>query len=424
MKIDKKLFLGIVCSVIGGFVGSLPWFLAFAFGNVMVGILSMFIALGSYYGFKLTKNKIDKTFPKVVYLSTIVVVTISLIFIMPITRQVLNGYSISFEWLLKMLKNWNSLSSFLFNYIVSIGMALIGAISVVVTVNKKEYEKEKYGENKLKDIFSYKSVTAEELQKLKDTFNKNNAMAKETAIEREKIVSDLSENMVEARAIQIFNLICDQQIIRKYKGKYYFSEKAQNDQLYRNSKTLIISLIASAVIIVLMIAFMLWINNNKGNSDLENQSEQTKTIVEIRENEHVIGNTGIKFVPKDGLMLLTKSEKEKYKNVVGYEFIAMNENHHKTISCILYDVSKTESDLSAKDYLERVFAENKRSDITETSIADVVFEKVTLKQDEIQEGYILDCYIAKIGEKFLCFNYWHLKDEQGDFSNMLEKIEC
>ena len=81
MKIDKKLFLEIVCSIIGGFVGALPWFLAFTFGNVMVGILSMFIALGSYYGFKITKNKIDKTFPKVVYLSTIVVVTISLIFI-------------------------------------------------------------------------------------------------------------------------------------------------------------------------------------------------------------------------------------------------------------------------------------------------------------------------------------------------------
>lgn len=423
MKIEKNVLLGGIGSILGGFVGALPWLLAYAFGNVMVGLLSMFIALGSYYGFKLTKNKIDKRFPKAVYVSTIIVVTVSLLLIMPITSQLLHGYSISFAWFTEMFKNWNLFSGFLFNYIVSIGMAFIGAIGVVATVNKKEYEKKTYGETKLKDIFGYKSVSAEELQKIKDTFNKNNAMTKENAIEKEKIIAELSENMVEARAIQIFNLICDQQIIRKYKGKYYFSEKAQNDEFYRNSKILMISLIASTVVIAVMVGFMIMLNSRNQDNTKNNANEQPKTIVEIRENEHIIGNTGIKFIPKEGLMILTDSEKGKYKDIIEYEFIAMNQNHTKMLYCMVDDGSSIEGDLSAKEYLQQAFTEEYRTDITDITVADLEFQKTSLKMEETKELYTVDCYITKIDGKFLCFNYWYPKTEQDDFSSMFEKVD-
>jgi len=421
MKQNKNNLFGILGSILGAFVGALPWLLAYALGNVIIGLLSIFIAIGSYMGYKITKNEINKNFSKLVFFSTILTVTISFLVIMPIIRQAVNGFNISFEWIPNTLKNWNLLSAFLFDYIVSIGIALIGAIAVITTVTKKQQETNETGDINPSQLFSYQSVSPEEIQKIKDAFGNKNAMSKENAVQREEIISELSKTMIEARAIQVFNLIKDQQIIRKYKGKFYFSERAQNDQLYRNAKLLTITLIASTFVIAIIVIFTI-IGNNKKLQD-NGTNSKTETIVEIRENSHIIKNTNIKFTPKDDLQLLTKSEKEKYKNVIEYDFIAMNEKHTKMLYCFIDYGLNIEGNLTAREYLEQAFNENVRTEITSVTMANSEFQKTNLNLEEAGDLYTVECYITKINDKFLCFNYWYPKNEQSNLNEMLETME-
>lgn len=340
MKNDKKFLFGIVGSIIGAFIGALPWLLAFTFGNVIVGLLSIFIAIGCYYGYKVTKNEVDKRFSIILVLSTILVITTSFLVIMPIIRQAINGYNITFEWIPNTLKNWDLLSSFLFDYIVSLGIALIGAVGVIVTVAK----------------------------------NKNAKMEAESS----------------------------------------------NPTKLSNSKILFASIVAITIIAVIAI-----FGNNKNTQENTNNnaSQNPETIIEIRENEHIISNTNIKFTPKDGLMLLTNSEKKKYKNVIEYDFIAMNEKHTKMLYCFIDYGTNIEGQLSAKDYIEQAFDENSRTEVTPVTMANIEFQKTNLNLEEAQDLYVVECYIAKIGDKFLCFNYWYPKTEQSNLGEMLETID-
>ncbi len=424
MEQNKRLLFGIVGSIVGAFLGALPWLLAYAFGNVIVGLLSILIAIGSYYGCKIAKNEKEKNFPTIILLSTTFVVTISIFLIMPIIQLVMNGYNVNSEKLLIIYKNWNIFSAFIFDYIVSLGFALMGAIGIIANSKKHAQDIEKYGKVNTSSLFSYQSVLPEELQKIKNAFSKNNAMTKKTAVLREQIISDLSENMIEARAIQVFNLVRDQQIIRKYKGKFYFSERAQNDQLYRNGRLLIITLIASAVVISAIIVLTMFSNKRKAQENLYNQNtnQNTKTIVEIRENEHIIKDTDLKFIPKNGMMILTDSEKQKYKKMIDYEFIAMNENHTKMLYCFI-DNGFNGEELSAREYLEQAFNEDVRGEIELITIANREFQKTNLNLAEADETYIVDCYITKINDKFLCFNYWYPRAEQSNLNEMIEVVE-
>lgn len=337
MKNDKKFLLGIVGSLIGAFIGALPWLLAFTFGNVIVGLLSIFIAIGCYYGYKVTKNEVDKRFSIIVVLSTIFVITTSLLVIMPIIKQAINGYSITFEWIPNTLKNWDLLSSFLFDYTVSLGIALIGAVGVIVTVAKNKDEEAGSG--------TYTKIS--------------------------------------------------------------------------NSKILFASIVAITIIAVIAI----FGNNRNTQENTSDTSKNSETIIEIRENEHIISNTNIKFTPKDGLMLLTNSEKKKYKNVIEYDFIAMNEKHTKMLYCFIDYGTNIEGQLSAKDYIEQAFDENSRTEVTPVTMANIEFQKTNLNLEEAQDLYVVECYIAKIGDKFLCFNYWYPKTEQSNLGEMLETID-
>ena len=83
-KQSSKILLGVIGAVIGAFVGAIPWILVYVFGNLIVALLSILIAVASYYGYKLTKAKIDKKLPVIVAISSIFAVTVSTFVIIPL----------------------------------------------------------------------------------------------------------------------------------------------------------------------------------------------------------------------------------------------------------------------------------------------------------------------------------------------------
>ena len=59
----KNYVLGVIGSIIGALIATLPWILMYIYGEMMLSLLAILIAFGAFYGYKLFKGKIDKKLP-------------------------------------------------------------------------------------------------------------------------------------------------------------------------------------------------------------------------------------------------------------------------------------------------------------------------------------------------------------------------
>lgn len=89
----------------------------------------------------------------------------------------------------------------------------------------------------------------EQIKKFKNVFVKKDALSKENAIDKTIVLEEVNDNV-------LFNTLYTQQIIRKYKRKYYFSEKAENSLLYRflvlYGKIMLVILLIVAIVVLIM----------------------------------------------------------------------------------------------------------------------------------------------------------------------------
>ena len=71
-KVKNNYALGIIGALIGAFIGAVPWVLMYVFANMMYSILAILIVLCSFYGYKLTKAKIDKKLPVILSIASFI----------------------------------------------------------------------------------------------------------------------------------------------------------------------------------------------------------------------------------------------------------------------------------------------------------------------------------------------------------------
>ena len=69
-KVKNNYLLGVIGALVGALVGAIPWILMYIFANMMYSILAILIVLCSFYGYKLTKAKIDKKLPIILSISS------------------------------------------------------------------------------------------------------------------------------------------------------------------------------------------------------------------------------------------------------------------------------------------------------------------------------------------------------------------
>ena len=76
-EVKNKYALGVIGALVGAFVGAIPWILMYVFANMMYSILAILIVLGSFYGYKLTKAKIDKKLPVILSIASFISITVT-----------------------------------------------------------------------------------------------------------------------------------------------------------------------------------------------------------------------------------------------------------------------------------------------------------------------------------------------------------
>ena len=223
METKKHYLLGIIGGLIGSIIASIPWILMYIYGNMMFSMLAIFIAMGAFHGYRICKGTIDKKLPAIVTILSLLSVTVATLVIIPMMLLAKNGYEATFENLKILYEYEPFVNAITKDYIIAFIFTLLGISGVTSQLKRGLQPKWNAPQN------TVAGNMADEMQQMKEVFQNLNAMQKETAVAKETIL----EAAAIPNADQIFKTLSMQQIIRKYRKKYYFDEKLEKSFLKR-----------------------------------------------------------------------------------------------------------------------------------------------------------------------------------------------
>lgn len=230
---------GIIGALIGGIIGVIPWVLVYVYGKYMFSLLAIFIGLGASYGYKKLGGTMDKKTPLIISIISVIIIILTTLLVIPCLLILQEGYSLNSYTFGLLYGNNEFVTAILHDLFVSIVFTIMGVLPVINDL-KREVGVEIKSETNLKQM-------QEKILKMKELFKKFNAFDKENAVDYE----DLKENFKDDDE-KTFKQVKNMLIIKKYKGKYYFSE--------RNEKTPGLgSLILSFKIILIVVVAMILI---------------------------------------------------------------------------------------------------------------------------------------------------------------------
>ena len=427
----NRFFVGTVAALVGAFVGVIPFLLVYVFANYIVAILTALIAVSSYYFYKLTKAKIDKKLPVIVAISSFISITVAIFIIMPLVVMVKEDITVSIYNLERVYKYDEVKNAIVGDYLKSLIFAFIGVGGIVTSLKKQIKEGKTADEIKLvtgqQDLY-----TPEEKQIVKDIFERSGATNKENGITKDDVIQELNTSMTEDRAKQLFNILKTQGFIRKKRGRFYYCDKQPNKKAIA-----ILSIIFVLLIVIASIALAIsFANNNlKGKSSNSNSSSSSSKSSsssyssnkandddEVEsEKEFVIKEAGMKFVPtKELTMVSGNNVKKKYGKAVAekYDMIAANSDETSMIICYIIDDAE---DYTAREFLEEVFDESDYEEIKTEKIAGFEFDVAVMSFERGGDDYKEYCYVYKVDDELIVFDYFYLEDEKNDFSKMIKK---
>lgn len=404
-NIKNNYLLGIVGALVGAMIGAIPWILMYVFANMMYAILAILIVICSFYGYKITKAKIDKKLPVILSIASFISITVTMFVIIPICMMVQNNVEVSLETF-QFLYSYNDfLTAMIGDYVVSLIFGIVVISGIIINLNKQIKNGVESKDIKIiAQDAANNTFSNEDIEIVKNAFEKNEALDKKHTITKELIIEELERTFEEEKARRIFDYLKVQQIIKKKSGKYYFSEKAQKNTFYRygltSLKTFVIVIILATVIAGIIIF-------TEDNSNLNNTNSLTE---ESRSNVYELGVNDIKLEMPDDMIILTDSEINyyfgtNYSSV--YDCIATSSDFQKIIMIF----TDEKNGKSAKDYLKEAI-DNKDVEIKEEKIKDNIFYTVEFTYEDNDNVYNTTNCVYDAGDKFICIVLDSLESNQ------------
>lgn len=226
-KGKENLVLGLIGALIGGAIATIPWVVMYVYGNMILSLLAIIIAMGVLFGYKKFHGPMNKSVPWIIAIISVLAVVIATLIVIPGLLLIKEGQSFHLNNL-KLLYAYEPFREALFkDLIVSIVFTFLGISGTISNIKKQINEGKDVSINLNSNLANEKMQ--DNIHVAKEAFLHLNALDKYNAVAKEKIIAEMNiEN-----ANQIFNTLKLQQIIKKYKGNYYFSEKAANSAWQR-----------------------------------------------------------------------------------------------------------------------------------------------------------------------------------------------
>ena len=133
----NKYVIGVIGALIGALIGAIPWVLMYIFANMMYALLSMLIVLCSYYGYKLTKAKIDKKLPVILAITSFISITVTMFIIIPVCLMVKEGMPVSLENMQLLYQYDEFTSALMTDYMISLLFCALVIGGIIFNLNKQ-----------------------------------------------------------------------------------------------------------------------------------------------------------------------------------------------------------------------------------------------------------------------------------------------
>lgn len=405
---NKQYLKGILGALLGAIIGTAIFILISIMISSIFTLLAILTVVGGFYGYKLTKAKIDKKLPIIIAIISFICITIAVLAIIPMGLLVNQGTQFSMENLTA-LYQVNDNREIIFNsYVMSLLVGLIVIVVIIVNLNKQL--KNNVAQEKIKLIASDASnnvFSNDDINQVKKLFEEKKALDKKGAIDKEIILPKINTVLGIEKGKAIFEYLKSEKIIKKVKKNFYFSVKAQNSPWYRygftNLKTLLIILAIAVVLSSIQIAVQ---EKNKQEAINEFIATHTEKTYELP------GNNIMLKVPED-MFIITKQEistywGEKYGEV--YDCMAFSLDSKKIAM-----VSQVEKkDYTPEEYLKEGLQDESIEIEEQTIQGNAFYAARTSYTDNNNQSYeVLNC-IYEVEDKFVCIAV--------DF-NSTEKIE-
>ncbi len=316
MEEENNRSLAILCSFIGGLIGTIPWILIYVYGNMIVAILAIFIAMAAWKGYNLAKGKTDKYVPTIIVAVSIASVTIATFIIIPALLLLKEGSNVSINSIKELYEYSSFTSGILRDYLISLLFTGLG-ISGVITNMKNQIRT-----GKKVNLMDYANISDEEKEIMHNAFNKYGAFDKYSAISQKDILDGIDNENKEFLLMKFTS----NGIIKHYKGKYYYNEEiAKNPGKANLKRTMKIVLWIVLIIILISVITTIFSNNKKDNytKSTPNEIIEYNEVIQDNKISYLVPNDWIEIEKyrKDNIYYYTPSiDKTGYSGIISVRY--------------------------------------------------------------------------------------------------------
>lgn len=182
----------------------------------------------------------------------LIIVTVTTLVIIPTLLIAKEGIAVNLTNISRLYENGEFATAMMKDFIISVIFTILGASIVTANIKKQlennEGQDVKLNLNNKEEKNEIKKAT---IELMKPIFTKYEATAPEKAMLKDEVIAEIDDKR---KAKYSFNYLKQLGIIKKYKGKYYYSEDDENStsNYKKMSKLQKISLIVLIVLIVLV----------------------------------------------------------------------------------------------------------------------------------------------------------------------------
>lgn len=400
----------------------------YVYGNMILSALAIIIAIGALKGYQIFKGTIDKKLPIIISVTSLVVIITVTLAIIPMLLLIKDGYLPTISNF-KLLYSYEEFySAIIHDLIFSIVFTILGISGVVSNVNKKIKESNTpLDKIKISDTLSNNATTVnssneQAIHTVKDVFVKYNAMNKANAIDKNTLFTELQE--VE-NGKQLFRTLKTQQIIKKYRSKYYFSEKAENSFAYRFILLFGKIMLSIVIVIVALIAFFA-LDDDSSSTSKNSYTNKVNTTSPVKVTKYDLPDVNMQIRVPINMLLTTAKRDLVYllgENADSFYKLALY-NETDVISCFTKDTDKKTVDdyytslkksLSSSGYTVV-------SDFKKETISGFEFTTIEAQTKSNGKSYNDLCLGYFKDDKFVFFEYTFPSENAAQARNVMEQI--
>ena len=156
---NNGYLFGIIGSILGGLVASLPWIIMYVYVEMMWSFMAFLIGYGAFLGYKLFKGKMDIKVPYIIGIVSIIVIIFTTLYVIPALLIIKEGLTPNFEILSLLYSNTEFKSAIIKDLIFAVLFTVLGVSGIFKTLKNQAKNDE---ELTLKKTSKEENVSKEE----------------------------------------------------------------------------------------------------------------------------------------------------------------------------------------------------------------------------------------------------------------------